>query len=72
MKIIVFKSVTKKVIDNAASGSNATQARILKGWTYREAAEKVGCSFAYLSDLEKGLRSWGGKIANKYADLLAK
>lgn len=70
MKIIVTKEVSKEVIDKAATGSRAKAARLARGWTYRQAAAKLDCSFSYLADLENGIRSWTGKIGKRYARLL--
>ncbi len=72
MKLLVTKQVTKTVTDLKATGANAKAARIAKGWTFREAASRMGCSFAYLSDLESGFRSWNGKIGQAYLELLEK
>ncbi len=69
--LMVTIKVTKMVIDAKATGANAKAARIKRGWTFREAAKHTGCSFAYLSDLEAGNRSWGGKIGQRYLKILA-
>lgn len=39
--------------DNAL-GQNLRRVRRAKGWSQREAAEKIGVSFPYLCQLEKG------------------
>ncbi len=67
---IVKKKVMREETDNVATGLKARELRLAKGWTYRQTAAKMKCSFAYLSDLEKGYRSWGGKIGKRYAELL--
>lgn len=68
--LLVTKQVTETVIDNKATGAKAKAVRERRGWTLREAGEKAGCSFAYISDLENGHRGWGGKIGLRYLDLL--
>jgi hypothetical protein len=68
MKVRVEKTVTVQVTDGAATGLNAAAVRRYNGVTFRLAAKKIGCSAAYLCDLENGRRPWGGKLGRKYLD----
>ncbi|MBD0381058.1 helix-turn-helix domain-containing protein [Paenibacillus sedimenti] len=48
------------------------KARIIKGYSQRELAKKSGLSHAYISLLERSVKSVGPATAKKLSDLLGK
>jgi transcriptional regulator with XRE-family HTH domain len=69
VSLVVSKTVSKVVIDDKATGENIRTVRLIKGLSLREAGAKLGCSCAYLCDLENGRRSWGGRKGKGYIAL---
>lgn len=65
MKLVVRKKVASS-IDSVASGRIARAARIKARLSLRRVATAMGYSAPYVSDLEKGRRSWNTDLWSRY------
>ena len=68
----IYQMMQVTVIDPAATGRKAREARETKGLKLREAARALGFCASYISELELGKRNWDGKAARKYVAFLVK
>lgn len=51
--------------DLRAEGARIREARVARGMSLRDLARRVGCSAAYVSDVERGQRACGtGPVGN--------
>ena len=55
-----------EVIDDDATGKDARELRQSQGKSLRAVADAVGCSVAFLSDLELGQRRWDAERVEKF------
>ncbi|MEK8126294.1 helix-turn-helix transcriptional regulator [Paenibacillus filicis] len=53
-----------------AKSNAVTKARIVKGFTQRELADRTGLSYAYISLLERSMKTIGPGTAKKLAEAL--
>lgn len=63
--------VTKEVIDSQKTAEKARIAREKLNLSLREVARRMAISAAYLSDLERGNRSWSQDVCDWFEDALS-
>ena len=63
---------TVEVIDHSATGATARKARKKTGASLRSVARAIGCSAAFISDLELGRRNWTPKMLHAYSNALTR
>ena len=54
------------MVDSQATGEQARKLRSRSNLSLRSVAKKMGISFPFLSDLERGRRNWSEKLAAKF------
>lgn len=66
-----FKNVKRKAKNEAleAAGQSLTNFRARAGYTLQEAAEAIGISASYLSEVENGVKNPGDEILRKLAEI---
>ena len=71
---MAIRLLTKQqtVIDHFATGERMRQMRIANGISLREISRRMKKSVAYLSDLERGRRSWNQLRLKSFVDALRK
>jgi putative transcriptional regulator len=55
-----------------ARSEHFTRSRIMKGWSQRELARRSGLSHAYISMMERTVKSVGPGVAKRLSDVLEK
>lgn len=62
---------TRAEWDHKSVGSSMREERERRGWSIREMARRMGCSAPYVSDLEKGRRTWTPNTLDWYQSALS-